>query len=52
MENSNQYDHVFKSKTGQKEKKGVKKNTKFGWYVFLFIVFIAVYAFFSFVVFK
>ena len=47
--------HIFTSSSGSKEKKGFKEkkaNPKMGWYIFLFVVFLASYGFFSFGYFK
>lgn len=46
---------IYTSKTDSKEKKGSKRdkgNPKMGWYIFLFIVFLASYGFFTFGYFK
>ena len=45
--------HIFKSTSGSKEKKGgKKKNPKTGWYIFLFLIFLTSYGYFTFVYFK
>jgi hypothetical protein len=43
---------IFSSNTGLKEQKGFRKDSKYGWFIFLFIVFLVTYGFFAFVVFK
>ncbi len=52
MDTINKDKQIFESKSGKKEEKGAKKDTKMGWYIFLFMLFLACYAFFTFVVFK
>lgn len=52
MDNNITESEPIVSKTGKKELKKGQKDSKMGWYIFLFFIFLLIYAYFAFVYFK
>lgn len=52
METNKTEHEMIVSTTGKRELKKDQKDSKMGWYVFLFFIFLLTYAYFAFVYFK